>query len=55
MRGWLLIVVGLAVFGFAAAFGVISWEVTLAVIVVGLVVVLLGAYQVIRDRRQPMG
>lgn len=55
MRGWLLIVVGLAVFGFAAAFGVISWEVTLAVIVVGLVVVLLGAFQVIRDRRHPMG
>ena len=55
MRAWLLVIVGLAVFGFAAAFGVISWEVTLGLIVVGLVIALLGAYQVIRDRRQPMG
>ena len=54
MRGWVLIVVGLAVFGLAAVFGVISWEVTLAVIVIGLAVALLGLFQVIRDRRQPM-
>ncbi len=55
MRGWVLLVAGLAVFGFAAAFGVISWEVTLGLIVAGLVVALLGAFQVIRDHRQPMG
>lgn len=52
MRGWVLIVVGLAIFGVAAFFGIISWEVTLALIVLGLVLAVLGLFQVIRDRRQ---
>jgi hypothetical protein len=46
-----MVLVGLAVFAVAAIVGIISWEVTLALIVLGLVVAVLGAFQVIRDRR----
>ena len=54
MRGWVMVLVGLAVFAVAAIVGIISWEVTLALIVLGLVVALLGAFQVLRDRRETM-
>jgi hypothetical protein len=48
---WLLLVVGLIVAGYAAAFGVVSWEVTLALIIVGALVALIGGWMVIRGRR----
>jgi uncharacterized membrane protein YfcA len=51
MRGWIIVLVGLAVFAVAAIFGVISWEITLALIIGGLVLALLGVWQVMRDRR----
>ena len=51
MRGWIIVVVGLAVFAVAAVVGVVSWEITLALIIVGLVLAVVGAWQVMRDRR----
>jgi hypothetical protein len=51
MRGWIIVVVGLAIFAVAAVVGVISWEITLALIIVGLALAAVGAWQVMRDRR----
>jgi hypothetical protein len=54
MRGWVLLAVGLVTFGIAAVIGVVSWEVTLVLMVIGLVLAVLGLFQVIVDRRRPL-
>ena len=51
MSAWLLVVVGIAAVALGLFVGVVSYEVTLAVIVIGAIVALLGAYQLYRGRR----
>jgi hypothetical protein len=53
MVGWIVLVVGLVVAGYAALFGVVSWEITLALIVVGLLDAAIGVWLIYRQRRQP--
>jgi hypothetical protein len=52
MVGWILVAVGLAMAAYAAIFGVISWEVTLTLIVVGLLDAAVGAPLIVRERRR---
>jgi uncharacterized membrane protein len=51
MLSWLLLLVGLAMVVAGLFVGVISWEVTLALIVVGAVVALAGAFMLVRRGR----
>ena len=53
MIGWILVVSGLAVAAYAALVGVGSWEVTLALIVVGLADAAIGVFFILRERRGP--
>ena len=50
MYAWLLVVVGLAAAAYALWVGIVSYEVTLAVIVIGAILALVGAYQLYRGR-----
>ncbi len=51
MASWALVLVGLAVAAYAAIAGVVSFEVTLALIVLGLVAAVIGGWMAIRGRR----
>ncbi len=51
MLGWVLLVSGILVAGYAAIVGFIAWEVTLVLIVFGLVDAVTGAVLVVRNRR----
>jgi hypothetical protein len=51
MTAWLLLVVGIAAVALGLIVGVVSYEVTLAVIVIGAILALIGAYQLLRARR----
>ena len=51
MVAWLLLVVGIAAVALGLFVGVVSYEVTLAVIVIGAIAALIGAYpQLLRNR-----
>ena len=50
MTAWLLVVIGLAAVALGLIVGVVSYEVTLAVIVIGAIMALIGAYQLFRAR-----
>lgn len=49
MVSWILVIVGLAVVAYAAAFGIVSWEVTLGLIAVGLGAAAFGGWTLIRS------
>ena len=51
MTAWLLLVVGIAAVALGLFVGVVSYEVTLAVIIIGAIVAVIGAYQLFRARR----
>lgn len=51
MTAWALVVIGLVVAGFGLFVGVVSYEVTLGLIVLGLAAAVVGAYLIIRGRR----
>jgi membrane associated rhomboid family serine protease len=51
MVAWLLLVVGIAAVALGLFVGVVSYEVTLAVIVIGAIAALIGAYLLVRGRR----
>lgn len=51
MTAWLLLVVGIAAVALGLFVGVVSYEVTLGVIIIGAIAALIGAYQLIRGRR----
>jgi membrane associated rhomboid family serine protease len=51
MAAWLLLLVGIVAVALGLFVGVVSYEVTLALIVIGAIVALIGAYQLVRGRR----
>jgi type IV secretory pathway VirB2 component (pilin) len=51
MTGWALLVIGLVAAGIGLFVGVVSWEVTMGLVLIGLGVAALGAYTLIRGRR----
>jgi len=51
MTAWALVVIGLVVAGVGLFVGIVSYEVTLGLILFGLAAAVLGAYMLIRGRR----
>lgn len=51
MTGWALVIIGLVVAVYAFAFGVATWEVTIAIGILGLLVAVAGAFMLVRARR----
>lgn len=51
MSAWLLLIVGIVAVVIGLFVGVVSYEVTLAIIVIGAILALIGAYQLFRGRR----
>ena len=51
MTGWALLVIGLVAAGIGLFVGVVSWEVTMGLVLIGLGVAALGAYTLFRGRR----
>lgn len=51
MTAWLLVAVGIAAVVIGLFVGVVSYEVTLAIIVIGAILALIGAYMLFRGRR----
>lgn len=51
MLAWLLLLVGIAAALLGLIVGVVSYELTLAVIVIGAIAALIGAYLLVRGRR----
>ena len=51
MAAWALIIIGLVVVGIALFVGIVSWEVTIGLIILGLAAAVVGAYMLIRGRR----
>lgn len=51
MTGWALLVIGLVVAAIFYFVPIVSWEVTMGLILIGLGVAALGAYTLFRGRR----